>query len=252
MASQVAAASRSTLEHGFVVAHDAEIDCVASGIAHGTQQHRAIALADLAGLQWRAVVDQFVAGGEHSHSRPWHHRDDGRIDAGQHTGHCRGDERAGRVQRRTGPHVVAHATHGDADRHRPPHPHSHATVDSAVTEQLGVLHHHDGIGARRHRGTGHDANRLTRLQHPVGVRTGRHLADDRQLDRGSGHGGGDHRVTIDGAVGERGHVLRGHHRCRQHQAGGFAARHVDRHRRRAAGEHVGAGLGDVDHAATVP
>ena len=240
------------LQHRLVVAHDSEVDGLATRVAHCSQQHGAVALANLARLQRRSVVDQLVAGTQHRDPNSGNHRHHGRVHAGQHTRNSGGDEGARRVQRRTCTHVVANPAHRNTSRGRHTNANAHGAIHTAVTQQLGVLHHHDRIGPRRHRRAGHDANGLTEQQHAVGVRTGSHFADDRQIDRYVRERRSDDRIAINGAVGERWHILGGDHCGRQNQAGCLAAWHVDRRCGRAAVEHGAAGLGDVDHAATVP
>ncbi len=230
-------------QRGLVVADHAEVDRLGSGVGDETEQHRQVALADLAGAEIRAVGDELVAGGEHGDAGPPGDGDGAGVDAGQHAGDRGRHHRAWTEQRRPGGDVVAGATHGRADADGGADPHPVPTV-----EPLGVLHHHDRVGASRHRRAGHDPDRLPFHEHVVGGRPGGHLVDDAQLDRHRGDVGTAHGVPVDGRVDERRHVLRGDDRGGEGQPASRVDREFDDVERGDRGQHVGPGLGRIDHS----
>ena len=77
--------------------------------------------------------------------------------------------------------------------------------------------------------------------------TRRDLRHNRQLDRGRADVGGAHRVPVDGAVGERRHILASHHVGGEHQTERGGAIHVDGRERRARAEHRALRLREGDH-----
>ena len=132
---------------------------VAAGLGEQRREHRPVALADLAGLQRRTVVDQLVAGRQHGDRRP---RDTpatvARVDAGEHAG----DRRVARPCRRgTARRRLRRRRRRDA-RRRPAATATRQADPVGRRPSLGVLDHHDRVGAGRHRRAGHDADRLAR------------------------------------------------------------------------------------------
>ena len=160
MASHVAAAvAQHCLERRLVVAHDAEVDRLAPGVAH---QRRAASCGCSRGSGRAAAA---------SRRRPARRRCDS---TATRTRGTTGTTAALTLASTpatagvttvpagysavAGVHVVADATHGDARLDDAAHgPHPRATV-----EPFGVFHHHDRVGAGGHRRAGHDADRLAR------------------------------------------------------------------------------------------
>ena len=124
-----------------------------------------------------------------------------------------------------------------ARRRRPPTGRPIRTT--AVAVGLGVLHHHDGVGARRQRRAGHDAHGLARLRPAsVGAAPAARTPTTSQLDRRAGGVGGPHGVAVDGGVVERRDVLgRDATSSAVHAAERVAQ--GDGHERRAAGRPPG-------------
>ncbi len=156
------------LQRRLVVGDDAEVDRGAAGLGDGADEHRLVALPDLAGPQRPAVGDQLVAGREHGDPGPGVDEDRSMVDARQHAEHRRAHDRAGGEQQVAADDVVADVAEGVA---RP-----NGAIDAdhdAIVDPLGVLHHDDGVGAIRHRRTGHDADRLAAAERHVGGGAGR-------------------------------------------------------------------------------
>ena len=82
-------------------------------------------------------------------------------------------------------------------------------------------------------------------------RAGGQLADDVELDRWRGRVGGDDGIAVDGAVGERRHVLVGGDVVGEDEADGVGGGGLDRGQRRAGVEHDALGVGEADHGLTV-
>ena len=246
MASHVAAAARSTASSAASSSRTTPRS-TASHPAAATRpsEHRPVALADLPGLQRATVVDQLVAGAQHGHA---HARctdtTTAALTLASTAGDGRGDDRAGRVQRRADAHVVADGAHGDTGvdtaqrsahvRHR-----RARSVSSTITTASAPA------------GTG--APVMMRIASPGAARGPCTHRRPPRRPPGSSTGAsatrrGDHGVAVDRTVGERRHVLRGHHRRGQHAADGARGTAASTGRKcRAAFEHVRAGLGDVDH-----
>ena len=201
MASHVAAASRSTASSAASSSRDdAEVDRLAARRGDQPEQHRLVALADLAGPQRRAVVDQLVAGRQHRHPRPPgdDHRRRG-VDAGEHAGH-RGvstvpaantsvpdaDVVADAADRSAGARPLA----GSRTRVPP----SRRSVSSTITMASAPA----GMGAPVMIRIAWPAPTVASLDAPAAT-----SSTTAQLDRGRGDVGGAHRVTVDRRVGER-------------------------------------------------
>ena len=54
-------------------------------------------------------------------------------------------------------------------------------LDGRAIDVLGVLHHHDGIGAVRQHPTGRDGDGLTQVRATLGRVAHQHFADDVQI-----------------------------------------------------------------------
>ena len=199
----------------FVVAHDAEVDRYRSGLGDHADEHRLVALANLAQRKRAAIVDEFVAGGQHRNPSTRHDVDGASVHAGQHARHSGTNECARAKDRGAIFDVVAciadglARSSGGVDAH-----------DMPIAESLGVLNHHDGISALRHGSTGHDANRFATTQDPIGGGTGRNFANHRKIARNVDEVGGDDGVTIDSTVRKRRHVFSSDNLARQHAADG--------------------------------
>ena len=141
-------------------------------------------------------------------------------------GDRRADLGAGREQQVARLDVVAGGSHRRSRSHGP------RQANTVGGEQLAVLDHHDRIGARRHRRSGHDPDRL------AGAQTGRcsaPAATSSTTVNSIGTSATSARadgVSVDGAVGERRDVFGGDDIGREHQPAGALERHLDRCERR--------------------
>jgi hypothetical protein len=105
-------------------------------------------------------------------------------------------------------------------------------LDGGLVQRIGVLQHHDAVGAERQHSAGGDAGRLAgrdgkprRLAHGDGPN---HLEEGGAgLSRTEGRGGLN-RIPIDGAAGKARKVGVGHDILRQDPAGCFGERNVFR------------------------
>ena len=102
------------LQRRLIVGHDAEVDRGAAGLSDGADEHRLVALPDLAGPQRPSVGDQLVAGREHGDPGPGMDEDRSMVDARQHAEHRRAHDRAGGEQQIAADDVVADVAEGVA------------------------------------------------------------------------------------------------------------------------------------------
>ena len=122
------------------------------------------------------------------------------VDAGEHPGDGRRDERAGGEHGVAGTDVVSDAPGRKRRRSR-----RRDSRTRPPSTRLAVLDHRHRVGAVRQRRPGHDPHRLPGRDRPrERLRPGGDLADDRQLDGHGGDVGGVHGVAVDRRVGERG------------------------------------------------
>ena len=187
---------------GFIVGDDAEVDGVAARLVHHRDKRRPVGVADLTRPQGTAVVDQLVAGRQHTDTGPAEHRNAPVAQAGQHAEvagpeHGEGLERdlaRGEVlARRTN---VVTGARGACDR------------DEPVVVDPGVLHHHDGVGPLGDRCARHDAHRLAHADRAIRRPPGGQRGDDLQA-RSCLRVGSPHREAVHRGVGERRDVLIG-------------------------------------------
>ena len=84
--------------NGLVVPDEAQVDGGAAGLRDRAEQHRAVALPDLAGAEGTAVLDELVPGREHADAGAPDDADRHVAHARQHADHRRADLRAGREE----------------------------------------------------------------------------------------------------------------------------------------------------------
>jgi len=172
------------------------------------------------GLQRRAERGDLVAGGEHRDAQAPHHAH--RLDAERcdQSEMCR-PQQLPRSDRRTAQRqvlaalaqVLAGLDHAGLDAH-------------ALAIGLTQLERHDGVGTRRHHGTGHDAHAVPRAHRAAERRARHHRGDGAQLERriGAQRGAGE-RIAVHRRVVVRGHVDRRDHVLGQHPAERLRDRH---------------------------
>ena len=154
------------------------------------------------------------------------------VDAGEHAHDGRRDDRAGREQEVAWLHVVAGGATATALATPP---------DARVRrDPLGVLDHDDRAGA-----VGIGAPVAIRIASPCPSCDRRRSApaatsaNDGELDRRRRHVRRPHRAAVDGAVGERRHLLGGDDVGRQHEPVGLLEVDVDRRQRWRGADHPG-------------
>ena len=140
------------LERDLVVGKAAERHRLAAGLRHRRRDDRAVGIVDRRRPQRLARRHQFVAGREHRDARPPHDVDLGDAAGREHADLARADARAAPQH-----HLAARdvgAGIGDELARRG----GAAHIDGGVGafDQLGLLDHHDGVGAARHHAAGGD------------------------------------------------------------------------------------------------
>ncbi len=229
-----------------VVGGDAEAEGLGAELLAGVGEQGLVAVVDLSRSERFAGGDDLVAGREHADPRPAVHDRGGAADRGEHPGLARAegdagaqdDLAAGDVRAREGDHAARRDRSADQQ---------HAGLD------LGVLDHHDRVGAARDHAAGGDRHRLAGLQ--VERRrdpAGQQLGAQGQAPRGGLAGAvavrGLQRVAVDVAAVEARDVAGGGDGLGEHPTA--QAREGDglgRQRpRRCGGPPAGAGLVAVD------
>jgi hypothetical protein len=199
-------------------------------------QQPGVRVADLAGPERVARVDQLVAGGHHRHPGPWMDRYELAADRGEHADGRRVQQLAPLEDDGATADVLA----GLADE--PAGPGVQPDQDGVALD-AGLLDRHDRVGARRQRPAGHDAGRAARLDGGQPAGAGEDLAGDPKADRrvlaGAGQVGRPDREAVHGRVGERRQVLGGGDVGGEHAAEGVAEPRLPGRERAQPLEHAG-------------
>ncbi len=145
-------AAQDIEEERSVIGDNAEGDRLASQLAYGVGEDRAVAVVNQSGPHRGAGRDQLVAGREDRDARPAHHGDLGEPQCRQHAGFARGQLLAAAQDDLASTNVRAGEGHVIARRHRP------AQHQLAIAN-VGMLNHDDGVGPARQHGPGGDSGR---------------------------------------------------------------------------------------------
>ena len=157
------------------------------------------------GASSTGTFPQLVAGGDHPDARTRVRRDLGQAERAEHA-EVRGTEHGARVE-----HGVALVEVAAGGAHVQPRLDLHRDPHAVGAVARGRLHHHDGVGARRDRRAGHDADRLPGTDRHGRCVPGRevahHVQPDRRGVRRARGVGGPHRVAVHRGVRERRDLL---------------------------------------------
>ena len=181
------------LERFLGVAGDAEVDRFSADGADGRQEHGAVAVADLAGSEWLAGLDQLVAGGKDSYFGTG---EDGDVDdagGGEQADLGRVETFSGGQNGLAGLHVDTYWAHVVAGLN--------LLVDanqggiSVGLQPFRFLDHDDGVGPCGQGRAGCDVGDGAGFEGEVGHSAGANLADERI---GARSVGGDYGVAVFG------------------------------------------------------
>jgi hypothetical protein len=233
-------------ERGFVVANNAEVNDLATGLSDEPGDHTRVAFADLARFKGAVVAYQLISGGKHGDLCPANHRDPIPADRRQHTDVGWTEMRSAGQHKRAGTNI----TPGPANRV--------TRLDRAgeLHEVVGdgaVFDHHNCVGTWRNGCARHNAHGFTRADRSIGSRSGCHRADDPKRGSRRDAVGEAHRVgglngkTIDRRVVEWRHILGGSHIVSNDEPERIFKTHLDRGQTTASSKHVVAGLVEWGH-----